>query len=344
LRKRGCVGKNNWFYRGQRLAEFKIVFFDEIDDPHKVTLLFQLSLYFPAMPRLLEELRANDDRYTPEFGIFALTKSGDVVAGHLLMKISTETAAGRLDVGGVNAVGTLPEFARRGAMTAVMNTAHEYFREHDLSHSVLTTSARLGAMVLYERLDYVELARSTIAIKYPNQPRVPAPPQINIRPFSDEDLAQVDQVFREAVAGSYGFIHRPNNFLRARKYTVGLDLKPREKLRIARRGEMVSGYAYWESNPHHSEAYEIMALDRSSFHALLADAEQANPQAGIHLWCDGLTNLEIGWIREAGYQAPIESYGRAIIKSLSGKTDSEKMKALYGVRLGKFRLGLWDQT
>jgi len=69
-------------FRGTRLAEFKIVFFDEIDDPYKVTLLFQLSLSFPAMPEVLEELRANDDRYTPEFGIFAVTEDGDVAAGH----------------------------------------------------------------------------------------------------------------------------------------------------------------------------------------------------------------------------------------------------------------------
>lgn len=325
------------------MTDFKIVYFDEIDDPHKVTLLFQLSLYYPAMPKLLEELRANDDRYTPEFGIFAVTENGNVAAGHLLMQISTETTAGRLDVGGVNAVATHPEFARRGAMTSVMNASHKYFQERGLEHSVLTTSSRLGAMMFYERLDYAELARSKAAVKYPNQTRTPAQPEISIRPFSEEDVTQIDRVFREVVAGSYGFIYRPSNFLKARKYVVS-EMKPKEKLRIAQRGGTVTGYAYWESNPRLSEAYEIIALDRSSFHALLADAEQKNPEAGILLWCDGLTDLEVGWIKEAGYQAPIETYGRAVIKSLSGKTDSEKMKALYGVRLGKFRLGLWDGT
>lgn len=326
------------------MVEFKIVFFDEIDDPNKVTLLFQLSLSFPAMPKVLEELRANDDRYTPEFGIFAVTENGDVASGHLLMKIATETTAGRLDVGGVNAVCTRPEFARRGIMTAVMNTTHEYFREHGLEHSVLTSSSRVGAMMLYERLGYAELARSNIAVKFPNQPRVAAQAGICVRPFSEEDRSPVERVFRESVTGSYGFIHRPKNFLRARNYTIGVDTKPKEKLRIAQRVEGVSGYAYWESNPHLSEASEIMALDRSSFHALLGDAEQRNPLAGVFLRCDGLTSLEIGWLKEAGYQVPIESYGRTVIKSLTCKTDSEKMKALYGVRWGKFRLGFWDQT
>ena len=199
-------------------------------------------------------------------------------------------------------------------------------------------------MMLYERLGYVELARSALALKYPNQPRVSAQSEVNIRPYSDEDFSLVDRVFAEAVAGSYGFIHRPNNFLKARNHTIRLYINPKEKLRVARREGTVSGYAYWESNPYLSVAHEILALDRSSFHALLTDAEQRNPEGLILVRCSGLTKLEIGWIKEAGYQGPIESYGRAIIKSLTGKTDSEKMKALYGVRLGKFRVGLWDNT
>jgi len=115
-------------------------------------------------------------------------------------------------------------------------------------------------------------------------------------------------------------------------------------LRVARRGGVVSGYAYWESNPDLSVAHEILALDRSSFHALLADAEQRNAEGGILVRCSGLTKLEIGWLKEAAYQGPIESYGRAMIKSLTGKNDSDRMKAFYGVRLGKFRVGLWDNT
>jgi len=132
------------------LSDFRIVFFDEIDDPYKVTLIFQLSLSWPATPRLLQELRSNDDRFTREFGIFAVTRDGTVASGHLLMRISTQTTKGRLEVGGINAVSTRPDFARRGLMTALTNRTHEYFREHDLEYSVLTTSRRLGAMRLYE--------------------------------------------------------------------------------------------------------------------------------------------------------------------------------------------------
>lgn len=322
---------------------FRIVYFDEVDDPYKVTTLFQLSLFYPATPKLLGEIRKNDDRYTDEFGIFAVTEDGAVAGGHLLMRIPTETVNGGLDVGGVNAVGTRPDFGRQGVMTAIMNATHQYFRDRNLELSVLTSSRRLGAMTMYEQLDYRELSRSSVALKHPNQSRTTMSPDIVVRPFSEDDVTNVDRVYRQVVSGSYGFIHRPSNFLKARKYAAG-EMKPKENLKIAKRGEATTGYAYWESNPRLSEAYEIMALDAPSFQALLADAEQRNPEASVMVWCDGLTRVEVEWLREAGYQVPIEAYGRVMVKSLNESTDPSKMKSLYGVESGKFRLGPWDGT
>ena len=74
------------------------------------------------------------------------------------MKIPTQTIQGRLDIIGVNAVGTRPDFSRRGIMTSIMKAAHRYFLERGLTVSALTTSKRLGAAVMYARLGYVEVA------------------------------------------------------------------------------------------------------------------------------------------------------------------------------------------
>ena len=87
-----------------------------------------------------------------------------------------------------------------------------------------------------------------------------------------------------------------------------------------------------------------MALDEMSFHALLADAERRNPDATVMVLCDGLTDLEIGWLNRASYQAPLEAYGSLLVKSLKGKTDSNRIRRIYGVDSGKFRIGLWDGT
>jgi GNAT superfamily N-acetyltransferase len=327
-----------------KLSDLRIVYFDEVGDPYQITLLLQLSLHFSATPEYLQKIRVSDDRYAPEFGIFAVDPNGTVVAGHLLMHIATETINGRLHVGGVNAVGTRPDFTRRGIMTRLMTRTHEYFIDRDLEYSVLTTSDRLVAALLYEKLGYVELDRSRIAVKYPTRPRAPVSPDVSVRPFSEEDRPIVTKVFRAAVAGSYGFIHRPHDFLKARNGSVDKEIRPAEKLRIARRGRKPTGYAYWEPNPRVTEAYEILALDSSSFQALLADAETRRPNTSVWVWCDGLTRRELDWLKNAGYEVPIEAYGRALIKYLNGKTHSARMKKMYGVDAGNFRLGIWDGT
>lgn len=326
------------------MSDFRIAFFDEIDDPYKVALLFQLSLSWSTMPMLLQELRSNDDRYTHEFGLFAVTKDGIVASGHLLMQILTQTTQGRLEVGGISAVSTRPDYARRGLMTSVTNRAHEYFQEVGLEYSVLTTSRRLGAMAMYQQLGYGEIDHSKAAVKYPNQPRTLPPEDVRVRPFSETDVDRIDDIYKRVVEGSTGFIYRPRNFLKARNYTKGLQIKPRENMRLVERGDSVTGYAYWESSPTTSDALEIMALDEISFHGLLADAERRNPDAAVMVWCDGLIDPEIKWLERAGYEGPLEAYGSFLVKSLNQKTNSQSIKEMYGVALGKFRIGLWDGT
>jgi GNAT superfamily N-acetyltransferase len=326
------------------LSDYRIVFFDEIDDPYKVALIFQLSLSWPVNPRLLQELRSSDERYTREFGIFAVTRDGTVASGLLLMRIPTQTIQGRLEVGGVNTVSTRPDFARRGLMTAIMKRTHEYFRERGLEYSVLTTSKRLGAMTMYQRLDYSEIDHSEVAVKYPNETRIRSPDDAIVRPFLETDSNNVDSVYKRAAQGSTGFTYRPENFLKARRFSMGVEIKPAENLRVVERGGSVTGYAYWEPNQRVSEATEIMALDEVSFHALLADAERRNPDATVMVLCDCLTDLEIGWLKRASYQAPLEAYGSFLAKSLRGKTDSKMIRRIYGVDSGKFRIGLWDGT
>jgi len=326
------------------LPDHRIVFFDELDDPYKATLVFQLALPWPVTPKQLKEVRSADERYTHEFGMFAVTRDGTVASGLLLMRFPTQTTQGRLEVGAVNSVGTRPDFARHGLMTDVMNRTHEYFRESDLEYSVLTTSRRLGAMAMYHQHDYSEIDRSEVAIKHPNQPRTHPPQGLLVRPLSEADADSIDSVYERAVDGSTGFVYRPKNFLKARRYAQGVEIRPAQNMRIAQRGDTVTGYAYWEPSQSVSESPEIMALDEASFRALLADAERRNPDVDVLVWCSGLTDLEVGWLSEAGYQAPLEGYGSFLVKSLREKTDSSKIRTIYGVDSGKFRLGLWDST
>ena len=87
-----------------------------------------------------------------------------------------------------------------------------------------------------------------------------------------------------------------------------------------------------------------MALDEATFHALLTDAECRNPDVAVLVWCDGLTDLEVGWTSKVGYQARHEAYGSFLVKSLREKTDSNRIGRIYGVDSGNLRVGLWDGT
>jgi hypothetical protein len=199
-------------------------------------------------------------------------------------------------------------------------------------------------MAMYQRLGYSEIDHSEVAVKCPNQPRTGSPEDLLVRPFSEANVDSVDNVYKRAVEGSTGFICRPKNFLKARKYSKGVEIKPAENMRVVQRGDSVTGYAYWEPNQKVSESPEIMALDEASFHALLADAERRNPDVAVLVWCDGLTDFEIGWLNRAGYQAPLEAYGSLLVRPLKEKTDSNRIRTVYGVDSGKFRIGLWDGT
>lgn len=139
------------------MDNFRVVYYDELDDVFQITTLYYFSLGWPITPEILEELHRNYNRFTPEFGMFAVNHDGAVVGGVLLMEIPTETLDGKLNVGGLFAVATRPGYHRRGVMTNLITRIHEYFPEHQLDYSFLTTGLNLGAHSMYEKLGYEDL-------------------------------------------------------------------------------------------------------------------------------------------------------------------------------------------
>lgn len=323
------------------MDEIRIVYFKELSDISQIATLYYLSLNWLATPKVLEELRQNDDRYTPEFGIFAVTSDGTVIGGVLLMEIPTETLEGKLIVGGINAVATRPGYQRRGIMTTLLTRCHEYFAEHQLDYSFLTTSRSLGAHYLYHKLGYRDLVDREIAWKHAKEPRPNHDKGIAVTSFQKGNNLDVDKIFRGATEGSYGFVYRPTNFLKAR---CEGRLIPLEKMRLAKRNNETSGYAYWESSWHVSTCMEILALDKSSFVTLLADAENKLENELLVVHCGGLSKHEIDWLRSAHYHTGIQTYGTVMVRSLKGATKLRSLKPLFGVNKRLFRMGIWDST
>src|SRR6266545_5730208 len=113
----------------------KIVEYDQVD-PIQVLNLNMLALGFSLTPEHAEHIRSTDPRPFPCFAIYAVEE--DQVLGQVgifrLPMISTE---GRVDVGGVWAVCTHPQYAGRGIASLLLEEAHARMRSAGLRFSTL---------------------------------------------------------------------------------------------------------------------------------------------------------------------------------------------------------------
>lgn len=325
------------------LDKYSIAYFDEIGDVFQLTFLYHLSLNWPVTPELLKEKRQNDDRYVPEFGVFAVTNDGTVIGGVFLMQIPTRTINGKLMVGGINAVATRPGYQRRGVMTALMARCHKYFSEHHLVYSFLTTSQSLGAHSLYQKLGYKDLLVREIAWKQAERTTL-LDKKFEAKNFQEENYSDVNRIFREVTKGSHGFVFRPTDFLKARTNGPFPKPSPKENMIFVKHNDEISGYAYWESSPQFNICMEILAIDKSSFTSLLADAENRFHGKVLVINCSGLGRHEVDWLQSMHYTTGVQTYGTVMVKSVRGHTNLEKIRSLFGVDKGCFRMGLWDYT
>ncbi len=325
------------------MKNFQIAYYDELDDVSQLTSLYALSLNWPVTPRLLMEKRRNDDRYAPEFGLFAVTDDGTVIGGVFLMQIQTKTLKGKLTVGGINAVATRPGYQRKGVMTTLMNRCHRYFAERQIDYSFLTTSQTLGAHSMYKKLGYEDIVVREIAWKTSEKP-LQLDWELIVTEFQEGDDSAVYRIFLNATKNGYGFVYRPANFLKARINGPFPKPSPLEKMRLAKHGDETIGYAYWEDEARFAVCTEILALSKIAFASLLADAETRFQNQVPIVHCPGMSNREIAWLQSAGYNTNVPTYGVVMAKSLKRHADLREIKSLFGLDKGLFRMGVWDST
>lgn len=83
-----------------------------------------------------------------------------------MLDLATRTLKGNVEhVGGIYGVATLPGYTRKGVCTALMNRAHEHFKEKGYRFSLLGTSRTIVAHSLYEKLGYRDLLEAQSAYK-----------------------------------------------------------------------------------------------------------------------------------------------------------------------------------
>src|SRR5512139_3255532 len=133
----------------------KILEYDDVD-PLQVLHLTLLALDFSFTPERALQIRRTDPRPFPCFTVNAV--EDDMVLGQVgvfrLPMVSTE---GREDVGGVWAVSTHPNHARRGVASLLLDEAHARMREAGLRFSTLGTNRYRTAHKLYQQHGYEDM-------------------------------------------------------------------------------------------------------------------------------------------------------------------------------------------
>jgi len=189
----------------------KILTYGELGSKDELLPLLDHAFRWPFNQKAFENLIRLDSRLkNGAVGFCAVEK--DRLLGHVgVMDLCTLKLDGELEpVGGIYGVATMPAHLRKGICTALMNRAHEYFREKDYRFSFLGTGHQLVAHSLYEKLGYkdffdVPSAYKTIQSK-------------NVKPAVKEkaekvDLSKVLEIYNRRMKGRTGFVVRDEEFL-----------------------------------------------------------------------------------------------------------------------------------
>jgi len=189
----------------------KILAYDELESKDELLPLMDHAFRWPFNQKAFENLIRLDPRMKDSAVGFCAVEKGKLL-GHVgVMDLRTRRLDGELEsAGGVYGVATMPGHLRKGICTALMNRAHEYFREKGYRFSFLGTGHYLVAHSLYEKLGYSDLFDVPSAYKTMHSKRT--------RPSVKEktgkiDLGNVLKIYNESMKGRTGFVVRDEEFL-----------------------------------------------------------------------------------------------------------------------------------
>jgi GNAT superfamily N-acetyltransferase len=192
---------NKRFLTSNRGQNMKILEYRDID-PLSVLHLTMLALGFPLTPEHAAHIRDTDPRPFPCFTVNAV--EGNMALGQVgVFRLPMISTKGREDVGGVWAVSTHPNHARRGIAAALLDEAHSRMRDAGLRFSTLGTSRSGVSHKLYQRHGYVDM--NVWATAMTRWERAYQPTQLRAQPPGPEGYDFVEKIFADLASDYLGF-------------------------------------------------------------------------------------------------------------------------------------------
>jgi ribosomal protein S18 acetylase RimI-like enzyme len=195
---------------------------------------------------------------------FSAIENDSVVGFVGVMDVATRTLDGEMaHVGGVYGVATMPSHVRKGISAALMNTAHQHFRDKGYRFSFLGTSHTIIAHSFYKKLGYTDLLEIPSAYKVLRAKTA--------RPSVKEGTAKLDfdrimKIYNAYVEGRTGLVVRNQAYLNM--------LKKSERLTDKQCIVDEEGYVLFRKERGNVWVRELLALNAEEIGRLISLVEE----------------------------------------------------------------------
>lgn len=310
----------------------KIVEYNDVD-PLKVLYLNQLALGFSLTPDLAVQIRRSDPRPLPCLAIYAV--EDDTVLGQVgIFRLPMISTAGREDVGGIWAVSTHPQFAKRGVASHLLEVAHTRMREAGLRFSTLGTNRYRKAYELYRRFGYVET--NVWATALGRWETAHQPTRLRACPAGVEGYEFLDHTFAEIAKEYLGFAWRYSPFFQLRRKVDLADIW------VLQENSRIIGYALARAN---RDLLTISSLVlRQGFDAVEAIAAVAAELKSNYVQVNVSRPVEIASLRQAGFHVAHPTWDAFMVKPLVPEVTYEDALRLFGIGTDHFLISWLDVT
>ena len=310
----------------------KIVEYNDAD-PFQVLDLTLLALDFPFTPEYAAHLRRTDPRPFPCFTVNAVEE--DVVLGQVgVFRLPMISLEGREDVGGVWAVSTHPQYARRGIASALLDEAHARMRAARLRFSTLGTNRHGVGYQLYQKHGYVDMQVWATALA--RWETAHQPTRLRAQPLGSEGYDFVEKIFENIASDYLGFAWRHTPFARLR------DRVSLEQVWILWENSEPVGYVFAQKD---NLMLQInVQLLRTGIDASEAVAAIASELKTTYVQITLSRPSDIASLRRAGWQVAHPTWGAFMVKPLIPEVTIEDARHLFGIGTDRFLISWLDLT
>jgi GNAT superfamily N-acetyltransferase len=312
----------------------KILTYDEVD-PLQALSATMLALDFPFTPEYVAHLRQTDPRPFPCFTVNAVDAARDLVVGQVgvfrLPIISTE---GREDVGGVWAVSTHPEDARRGVASCLLEEAHTRMRAAGLRFSMLGTDRNRKDYKLYQRHGYVDMNIWGTAIA--RWETAHQPTRLRAQPSGAEGYDFVERIFEIAGRGYLGFAWRHTPFAPLRERV------PLEEIWVLSEHKETVGYIFAHKDDLMLKI-DVQVL-RPDIDAMEAIAAVTSHIRATYIRVNVSRPSDVASLQKAGFRVSHPNWDAFMVKPLDPGLIIDDARRLFGIGTDRFLISWLDIT